>query len=271
MGSTPTAKGEAALVFDRKAEASRGDAGLRGRASSQNGHPARVPTLSILMAVYNEQASVAQAIHGVLAAPLPVDFELLVVNDGSTDDTAAVLAGHKWPANVHVFNHQRNQGKGAAIHTALAHARGEFSAIFDADLECDPTGLARLLEPLMARRTDVVFGARTFDQRTRHSLAFFLGNRAVTLATNVLFRGRVSDMMTCQKVMRTDLFRSLPLREQRFGIEPEITARLLQRKAKIINVPVTYQARTRAQGKKIAARDGWRVLSTLLRCRVTRR
>jgi glycosyltransferase involved in cell wall biosynthesis len=223
------------------------------------------------MPVYNEQASVERAIDGVLAAPLPVDIELLVVNDGSSDDTAAVLAAREWPANVYVFNHEHNQGKGAAIRTALAHARGEFAAIFDADLECDPAGLTRLLDPLIARHTNVVFGARVFDAQTRHSLGFFLGNRGVTLATNVLFRGRVADMMTCQKVMRTDLFRSLPLREQRFGIEPEITARLLQRRETIINVPVSYNARTKAQGKKIAARDGWRVLRTLLRCRLTRR
>ena len=260
----------ARVVSDREPGASRREVSLQGAAISANGRPIGGPTLSILMPVYNEQASVERAIDGVLAAPLPVDFELLVVDDGSTDRTAAVLAAREWPANMHVLSHERNQGKGAAIRTALAEAHGEFTSIFDADLECDPAGLTRLLEPLTAGQTNVVFGARVFDGHTRHSLGFFLGNRGVTLATNVLFRGRVSDMMTCQKMMRTDLFRSLPLREQRFGIEPEITARILQRRETIINVPVSYQARTKAEGKKIAARDGWRVLGTLLRCRVTR-
>lgn len=267
--SSAAAQGETAVVVVREPRALRGEIGSQAGAISANGHSTRIPTLSILMPVYNEQTTVERAIDGVLAVPLPVEIELLVVNDGSTDETAAILAAREWPANVHVFTHERNQGKGAAIRTALAHARGEFAAIFDSDLECDPAGLTRLLEPLIARQTNVVFGARVLDEPTRHTLGFFLGNRGVTLATNVLFRGQVSDMMTCQKVMRTDLFRSLPLREQRFGIEPEITARLLQRGETIINVPVRYRARTKAQGKKIAARDGWRVLRTLLRCRVT--
>lgn len=268
--SITAAKHEAGVVVDRDPGALRGEVSLHDGARSANA-TSETPTLSILMPVYNEQATVERAIDGVLAAALPVDFELVVVNDGSTDETAGVLAAREWPSNVRVVSHQRNQGKGAAIRTALAQARGEFAAIFDADLECDPAGLTALLEPLFAGHTNVVFGARGFDEHTRHSLGFFLGNRGVTLATNVLFRGQVSDMMTCQKAMRTDLFRSLPLREQRFGIEPEITARLLQRRETIINVPVSYQARTKAQGKKIAARDGWRVLATLLRCRVTRR
>jgi glycosyltransferase involved in cell wall biosynthesis len=226
-----------------------------------------MPVLSILMPVYNEDRTVEQAILGVVNTNWPVEIELIVVDDGSSDGTGAVLDAGEWPRNVRVFTHDVNRGKGAAIRTALAQARGEFSGIFDADLECDPNDLGRLLEPLLAGRANVTFGARVFGEETKHSMVLLLGNRGVTFVTRLLFGGRVSDMMTAQKVMRTELFRGLPLREDRFGIEPEITARLLQRHEQIIELPVAYIARTKAQGKKIAARDGWRVLRTLLRCR----
>jgi len=226
--------------------------------------------LSILMPVYNERERVQRAIEQVLSCELPVAFELVVVDDGSDDGTAELLASGNWGERVRLFSHSVNQGKGAAVLTALAQARGELSAIFDADLEYDPADLALLLPPLLDGRTNACFGVRAFDGYTSHSFLYVLGNRAVTLACNVLFNVYLRDIMTCQKVIRTDLFRSLPLHAPGFAIEPEITAKLVRRGERIYEVPVSYQARLTEEGKKLTARDGFRVLAMLVRCRVTR-
>ena len=223
--------------------------------------------LSILMPVYNEAPTVERAIEQVLAAELPVARELIVVDDGSTDGTGALLAGREWPEDVRVLSHASNRGKGAAVRTGLAEARGDLCAIFDADLEYDPRDLVSLLEPLLAGRTNAAFGVRAFDGYTSHSFAFVLGNRFVTLIANVLFNVYLRDLMTCHKVIRTDLFRALDLRASGFAIEPEITARLLRAGERIFEVPVHYQARGSAEGKKLTAIDGVRVAVTLLRCR----
>jgi dolichol-phosphate hexosyltransferase len=223
------------------------------------------------MPVYNEAATVKQAIEEVLAANLGVDVELIVVNDGSTDGTAEILSGTVWPDRVRVLHHDVNRGKGAAVRTALEAARGEFSAIFDADLEYEPGDLAALLEPLKAGDTNAVFGVRAFDGYTSHSFLFVMGNKGVTLFANVLFNVYLRDLMTCHKAIRTDVFRALPLTATGFEIEPEIAARLLQRGERIFEVPVHYKARGSDQGKKLTAMDGLRVVVTLLRCRVSRR
>jgi len=187
--------------------------------------------LSILMPVYNERERVERAIAQVLATKLPTDFELIVVDDGSTDGTLGILRGGSWDDRVRLFEHPHNMGKGAAVQTALGHARGEFSAIFDADLEYEPADLGLLMPPLLEGLTNACFGVRAFDGYTSHSFLFVLGNKGVTLACNVLFNVYLHDIMTCHKMIRTDLFRSLPLREPGFAIEPEITARLVQREA----------------------------------------
>ncbi len=226
--------------------------------------------LSILMPVYNEIERIERALDATLAVSLPCPFELVLVDDGSTDGTVDYLRNRSFPDNVRVHFHERNQGKGAAVRTALTDARLRFSAIFDADLEYDPGDLAVLLEPL--RRDDgvrVVYGVRTFDGYTSHSFLFVMGNRSVTLAANVLFNVYIHDLMTCHKAMYTELFRSLPLRTKGFSIEPEITARLLKRGERIYEVPVSYRARASDEGKKLTALDGFRVLWTLLRCRLT--
>jgi glycosyltransferase involved in cell wall biosynthesis len=226
--------------------------------------------LSILMPVYNERQRVERAITEVLQTQLPSDFELIVVNDGSTDGTAEILqANGSWDGRVRLVEHEANHGKGAAVKTALELARGEFAAIFDADLEYEPSDLARLMPPLMERRANACFGVRAFDGYTSHSFLFVLGNKGVTLAANVLFNVYLRDIMTCQKMMRTQLFRSLPLRSRGFAIEPEIAARLVQRGERIFEVPVHYRARSTEEGKKLTALDGFRVLGTLLRCRFT--
>jgi glycosyltransferase involved in cell wall biosynthesis len=227
--------------------------------------------LSILMPVYNERERVERAIAEVLDTQLPTDFELIVVDDGSTDGTREILRGGDWDGRVRLFEHEQNQGKGAAVQTALSHAQGEFSAIFDADLEYDPTDLGLLMPPLLDGRTNASFGVRAFDGYTSHSFLFVLGNKGVTLACNVLFNVYLHDIMTCHKMIRTDVFRSLPLRSPGFAIEPEITARLVQRRERIFEVPVHYRARATNEGKKLTALDGFRVVGTLVRCRVSGR
>jgi glycosyltransferase involved in cell wall biosynthesis len=226
--------------------------------------------ISILMPVFNERATLEGAIDDALSAELPVaSRQLIVVDDGSTDGTRELLRQVSWPENVLVVEHDRNRGKGAAVRTALSNATGEFAAILDADLEYEAADLADLLEPLTDGRANVVFGTRAWASHSAYSFWYVIGNKAVTQATNVLFNCWISDVMTCHKVMRTELFRSLRLRERGFGIEPEIAARVLKSGERIYEVPVTYAARSREQGKKLTALDGVRVLRTLVRCRVT--
>jgi dolichol-phosphate hexosyltransferase len=226
--------------------------------------------LSILMPVYNEIERIERALDATLAVDLPCPFELVLVDDGSTDGTVDYLKNRSFPDNVRVIFHEKNQGKGAAVRTAVGDAKLRFCAIFDADLEYDPDDLAVLVKPL---RSDdavrVVYGVRTFDGYTSHSFLYVMGNKGVTLAANILFNVYIHDLMTCHKAMYTETFQALPLKTNGFSIEPEITARLLQRGERIYEVPVSYRARASEEGKKLTAADGFRVLWTLLRCRVT--
>lgn len=221
------------------------------------------------MPVFDERATVEAAIADALGAELPVEErQLVIVDDGSRDGTRELLRGLTLPANVVVVEHERNLGKGAAIRTALEHATGDFAAILDADLEYEAEDLGELLEPLLAGDANVVFGSRSWSSHSAFSFWYVMGNKSVTLATNVIFNCFISDVMTCHKAMRTSLFRSLPLRERGFAIEPEITARVLRAGERIYEVPISYKARTRAEGKKLTALDGLRVLKTLVRCRL---
>ena len=226
--------------------------------------------LSILMPVYNERERVERAIAEVLETELPAEFELIVVDDGSTDGTRDILHGHNWDGRVRLFEHAENRGKGAAVQTALGQAEGDYAAIFDADLEYDPADLKLLMPPLLDGRANACFGVRAFDGYTSHSFLYVLGNKGVTLACNVLFNVYLHDIMTCHKMIRTDIFRSLPLNSQGFAIEPEITARLVQRGERIFEVPVHYRARSTEEGKKLTALDGFRVIATLVRCRFSK-
>jgi glycosyltransferase involved in cell wall biosynthesis len=227
------------------------------------------PTLSVLMPVFNERETVRTAIAQTLEADMGVPgVELIVVDDGSTDGTRDILRDTVWPDRVRVVFHDGNQGKGAAVRTALTHARGAYSAIMDADLEYEPEEIGRLLVPLMAGEADAVFGKRGFESHTAFNFWYVVGNKFVTLAANVIYNAYISDIMTCHKVIPTERFRALRLRERGFGIEPEITARLMRSGARIYEVPVVYRARPRDDGKKLTAVDGLRVLRTLVRCRV---
>jgi len=226
--------------------------------------------LSILMPVYDELATVERAIDDALTAELPIaERELVVVDDGSTDGTRELLVGREWPDNVKLVLHERNLGKGAALRTALQHASGELAAVLDADLEYRASDLAEMLGPLIAGDANVVFGTRAWHSHSSYGFWYVIGNKAVTFTTNLLYNCWISDVMSCHKAMRTELFRSLPLRERGFAIEPEIAARVQRAGERIYEVPIEYRARTREEGKKLTALDGLRVLRTLVRCRIT--
>jgi dolichol-phosphate hexosyltransferase len=220
------------------------------------------------MPVYNESERIGAALDDVFQTEWPFEIELIVVDDGSTDGTRAFLERYDWPDYARVYFHERNQGKGAAVRTALAKARGRFSAIQDADLEYQTRELVSLIEPLQEGLTNCAFGVRVFDGYTSHSFLYVMGNRVVTLAANILFNVYMHDLMTCFKAIRTDIFQELELREKGFTIEPEIAARVLQRGERIYEVPISYRARTFEEGKKLTTRDGLRVLATLVRCRL---
>lgn len=222
------------------------------------------------MPVFNEQQTLSAAVESVLGVDLGAgrELELIVVDDGSTDGTRELIEEAAWPAGVRVMRHDRNVGKGAAVRTALLQAQGEYSTILDADLEYDPANLPALLAPLIAGEADAVYGVRGFQAHSAYSFWYVVGNKGVTFAANLLYNAWLSDLMTCHKLMPTALFRSLDLRARGFAIEAEITARLLRGGARIYEVPITYRARSRGEGKKLTSADGLRVLATLARCRV---
>lgn len=224
--------------------------------------------LTVLMPVFNERRTVGAAIERVLDVEIEGGRELVVVDDGSTDGTWRFLEEQEWPESVRIVRRGRNGGKGAALRSGLGEARGEYCTVLDADLEYDPATLPSLLEPLLKGDADAVYGVRGFQAHSSYSFWYVVGNKAVTFAANVLYNAWLADLMTCQKVMPTWLFRSLPLRSNGFQIEAEITARLLRRGARVYEVPITYRARTRDEGKKLRGVDGLRVLATLARCRV---
>jgi dolichol-phosphate hexosyltransferase len=225
--------------------------------------------LSVLMPAYNEAATVERTLAEVLATPQ--QKEIILVDDGSTDGTLEIIKrlGEEHP-DIKVIVHQRNQGKGAAVRTALDAATGDVVLIQDCDLEYDPNDYAGLLAPIERGETDVVFGTRTFGSHTSFSFWFVMGNKLVTLATNILFNCYISDMETCYKVMRLDVARQLRLTARGFELEPQITGGLLNLGHQIYEVPVNYKARTREEGKKLTWTDGLRAIQTLCIVRLRR-
>ena len=221
--------------------------------------------VSMLMPVYNEAPTIAEAIRRVRAVPL--DIQLICVDDASTDGTAAVLKRLREAGEIDdLVVHATNRGKGAAVRSALACAAGDVVVIQDADLEYDPQELVGLIGPIRDGRADAVFGSR-FTGHTHRVLYYWhsVGNHLLTTLSNMATNLNLSDMETCYKMVRSDLMKSLPLSANRFGIEPELTARLAQAGARIYEVPITYSGRTYAEGKKIGWKDGGAALWHILR------
>jgi len=225
-------------------------------------------TLSILIPVYNERTTVLELLRRVLAVELAVDKEVVMVDDGSTDGTREILKGLR-DAQARCFFHEGNQGKAAAIRTAIAQATGDFMIIQDADLEYDPADYPGLLTPLLDGRADVVYGSRFLGGPHRVLLFWhYFANRLFTLITNILYDVNLTDMGTCYKAFASDKLKAIPLSSERFGIEAELTAKVCKRKLRLYEVPISYSGRTYAEGKKITWKDGLSYLWCLLRYRV---
>src|ERR1043165_2012556 len=225
--------------------------------------------LSILMPVYNERTVVERCISLVMAAPLPenMERELIIVDDCSTDGSFRILErlAASYP-EIRLFRHQKNSGKGAAVRTAISKAEGDFSIIQDADLEYDPSEYPRLLQPLLDGHADAVFGSRYLAGAQTRVLPFWhsMINKFLTLVSNMFSNLKVTDMETCYKVFRTDLLKSIPIRSDRFGFEPEITMKVSKRKLRVYEVPISYHGRTYEEGKKIGWKDGAKALGVIL-------
>jgi glycosyltransferase involved in cell wall biosynthesis len=223
--------------------------------------------LSILMPAYNEAATVSTAIKRVLEVRYPCEAELVVVDDGSIDDTWAVLSAIDDP-RVRIAEHPVNRGKGAAVRTAAELATGDYLLIFDADLEYSPDDILRLLDPVLRGDAEVVYGVRSFGSSTAHSFWFVIGNKANTFTANFLFNTWLSDLHSCLKLMPVPLFRGLPLKQRGFGFDTEVTALLLVRGVRPYEVPISYKARSREEGKKLTWADGVEATWILLRVRL---
>jgi glycosyltransferase involved in cell wall biosynthesis len=234
-----------------------------------------IPTLSIIVPVYNEQATIGELLRRVLAVPLPVAArEVVVVDDGSTDGTRRLLAdlpgllGELPSATVvRIVLQERNQGKGAALRRGFAEASGDLLLIQDADLEYDPADYAKLLAPLLDGRAEVVFGSR-FAGGEPHRVLYFwhaVANRLLTLFSNALSNLNLTDMECCYKVFRRDVAQRLTIEENRFGVEPELTAKVARLGCRIFEVGISYAGRTYAEGKKIGWKDGVRALWCILK------
>lgn len=221
--------------------------------------------LSVLIPVYNEAATLAEVVERVRCVPL--ELEIIAVDDASTDGSGDLLDVLARDGRIdHVVHHPANRGKGAAVRSGLAVARGDVVVVQDADLEYDPADLPTLVKPIADGRADAVFGSRF--QGGPHRVLYFwhaVGNRFLTLLSNMLTDLNLSDMETCYKLVRADVLKRLPLSSDRFGFEVEITARLAQAGARIWELPISYSGRTYAEGKKITWRDGWAALFHILR------
>ncbi len=230
----------------------------------------RTVKLSILIPVYNEATTVQNAIKRLLDVSFPCPVELVIVDDASTDGTSEIIDGLH-DERLIKLRHAENRGKGAAIRTAAATATGDYLLPFDADLEYQPEDIPRLLEPVLRGDAEVVYGSRTFGSHSAYSFWYVMGNKGVTTVANVLFNAYIADLETCFKLMPLDLYRSLNVSSDGFGMEAEITGKLLARRFRPFEVPITYRARSREAGKKITWKDGVHAVWILARIRLTSR
>ncbi len=225
--------------------------------------------LSVLIPAYNERYTIEPLLEEVLRSPLPhgTDKEVLVVDDGSTDGTRELLQQLVKHLDFELVLHEKNSGKGAAVRSALAKARGDIAVIQDADLEYSPTEYPKLIQPILEGKADVVYGSRFLSGRHRRVLFFWhtIGNRFLTMLSNMVTNLNLTDMETCYKAFRTGVLEGVPLRSRSFTIEPELTAKFAQLGCRIYEVPISYHGRTYAEGKKISARDGFRAIAAILR------
>jgi glycosyltransferase involved in cell wall biosynthesis len=225
--------------------------------------------LSVIIPVFNERSTVAEVIRRIRRVDLPVDVEVVVVDDGSSDGTDKVLEA-LGDSTVRVINHPHNKGKGAAIRTGLETIRGDLVLVQDADLEYDPADWPKLLEPILRGKSKVVYGSRFTGERKNMMPLHWVGNRFLSLVTNVLYSTTLSDMETCYKLFDRRVLEGITIVSDRFEFEPEITAKVLRRGYRIYEIPISYAGREVDEGKKITWRDGFGALKALVKFRFVR-
>jgi glycosyltransferase involved in cell wall biosynthesis len=222
--------------------------------------------LTVIIPVFNEAKTLEEIVRRVQAAPFPLEKELLIVNDASTDATREILTRMNG-GNIRVLHHDKNQGKGAAIRTAQAHVSGDLVIIQDADLEYYPEEYEKLARPILDGRADVTYGTRFLGTHRVFLYWHYAGNRFLTFVTNLLYNTMLSDMETCFKMCKSEIFKGMVLRSNRFGFEPEFTAKVFKRGYKVYEVPISYNGRGYEEGKKITWKDGVAALYFLLKFR----
>jgi dolichol-phosphate mannosyltransferase len=223
--------------------------------------------LSVIIPAYNEEKTISTILEEVLA--VPIDKEVIVVNDASNDQTGKILDGFAANGKIRIITHPSNSGKGSAIRTGIKHATGDIIIIQDADLEYDPNDYQAVIQPIIDGKTAVSYGSRLSGARNKHSyVSFYLGGRLLSLLANFLYGSNITDEPTCYKAFKADLLKSIPLECTRFEFCPEITAKVLRRKLEIYEVPIHYYPRSKEEGKKIRWSDGIEAIWTLIKYKI---
>jgi glycosyltransferase involved in cell wall biosynthesis len=239
-----------------------------GHLTESDDQPPPFHLLSVIVPVFNERVTVAEVLRRIRAVELPVEIEVIVVDDGSSDGTDKVLAA-LGDSTVRVINHPQNRGKGAAIRTGMGAVRGDLVLVQDADLEYDPADWTKLLDPILKGKARVVYGSRFTGERKNMLPLHWIGNRFLSLVTNVLYSSTLSDMETCYKLFDAKVLEGITIQSDKFDFEPEITAKVLRRGYRIYEVPISYAGREVEEGKKITWRDGFGALKALVKYRFT--